>query len=557
MKRWVAVSVVLVVAVAVALPGLLISRAPSPLLLPSAAESTPPSFSSRSTQAVPLPSGHYLATFSETGLPNGTEWGVLFNGTLFLNGFTFSFNGTFVFTPTPFISFEVVNGSYPFRPFCSCGPQSYSINTTAASPLRIEGASTTIQTTFQLGPISSCVPPNGCALPQPPYPVRFVASGLPGGTPWGVSFDNATVFANGTSLSYLMWNGTYRYALEAPGWQPRPASGNVIVNGAGVNQSVTFTRVTYPVTFEETGLPKRTNWWTVQLNGARGTSNTTTLAFDEPNGTYSWGGLGAPALVWSFPGAGSVEVNGSAAWITVGFVPVLTYSCPSGGCGSLPPPPFGLVEFVESGLPNGAEWSATINGTTLLSTVRTLVVFEKSGEYSYGLAAPGADPIQGSVTVAQSWLTQAVPIPAHFIRPRSPNYYPVEFSKELLGFPVAAQSYPWQVTIDGATALSLGLPVIVWEPNGTYAWSVVSGVIPFLPSMIPLQSGTVQVHGHSVFVPIATYSPGNQSLLTWGLLAPVLILGGVTTIALVRLGRKDSQMRGPPRKAEQTPSLFR
>ena len=439
-------------------------------------------------------------------MPNGTEWGILFNGTPFLNGSTFRFNGTFVYTAAPRLSFEVVNGTYPFRVTCLCGPPGVQFwNTTATSPLSVEGVSVTVQATFLGEQISLCGNPSGCAQPEPPYPITFAASGLLGGTLWGLNFDDATVFSNGTNLSYFMWNGTYRYRVEAPGWQPSPANGNVVVNGTGLNQSVTFTSVTYPVAFQETGLKKGSNW-SIQLNGLNETSNASTLVFDEPNGTYTWTLLGTPSSpldYWWFPGDGHVVVNGSSAWITVAFVPVLTFSCPLGGCGPITYP-FGWVEFVESGLPNGAEWSATINGTTMLSTVRTLVVFEESGNYTYALEAPDAVTIQGSVGVSETPMTWAVPIPVHFVQPHSPSYYQVTFFPTVNGAFSTSQTYPWQVAIYNATALSFGLPVTVWEPNGSYKWSVVSGLSPLAGGILPPQSGSAIVDGESAVVPIST-----------------------------------------------------
>lgn len=323
MKRRIPLSVVAIVAVAaallVSLPNVLLSPSPPP-----APSSSPPG--PRATaQGFPLPPGHYFATFTETGLPNGTPWGLLFNGTLFQNGSTFSSNGTLVYAVSSRISFEVVNGTYPFRPFCLCGLQSYHVSTTAASPLRIDGTSVTIQAAFQLGSVLSCGSPNGCER-QPPYPVSFVASGLLAGTLWGINFDNATVFANGTSLSYLMWNGTYRYAVEAPGWQPDPASGNVAVNGTGMNESITFTPVTYTVTLTESGLPTGTSW-SVTLAGTSQISTTTSITFQESNGTYAFSVRSASGYT-STPSTGSFRVSGAPV------SQALTFSPPSSGTSS-------------------------------------------------------------------------------------------------------------------------------------------------------------------------------------------------------------------------------
>ena len=424
MKRWVSVSAVAAVVVAVTLLGLLANLSPASSFSPSTTALSAPSAPSATPQGVPLPPGHYLATFTETGLPNGTQWGILFNGTLFQNGSTFSSNGTLVFTITPRISFEVVNRTYPFRPFCLCGPESYSVNSTVTSPLKIAGASVTVQTAFQLGTVSTCVSPNGCAPQQPPYPIRFAASGLPSGTPWGVNFDNATVFLSGTSLSYLMWNGTYRYAVEASGWQPNLASGNVVVNGAGMNESITFTEVTYPVTFSETGLPSGASW-SVTVNGVTTSSATPTIAFAEPNGTYTLGANPDGAYYAQSGGNGTFTVNGAARSFSVTYAWTVT------------------LTFSETGLANGSTWSINVTSADptswQITSSASNITFHlpANATYNYTIGVPSgqsASTSSGSVTLGSAGQT----LPPVTISPTSSGSSSVPWTYVIIGVVIAA-----------------------------------------------------------------------------------------------------------------------
>src|SRR5208337_4863907 len=115
------------------------------------------------------------------------------------------------------------------------------------------------------------------------------------------------------------------------------SSGNVVVSGASVTKTITFTAVppTYTVTFTESRLPNAT--WRVALNGtgtsltANGTSiegASSTISFEVRNGTYGY-------TVWSFvqytsggtiyrytpsPASGSLVVAGSPRSVAVEYV---------------------------------------------------------------------------------------------------------------------------------------------------------------------------------------------------------------------------------------------
>ena len=241
MRRWAVVTGVVVVVATVILATLVVPRE----LYPSAGPSpTGPM----------LPSGHYLATFTETGLQNGTPWSVFVNGTSCL-ACLISFNGTIVpgtlaSTSASNLSFELVNGTYPF--FVEVpGPLPYNMTISWSSPLDVDGTSITISIAFQAGCcLSTLLPPSGS-----PYLVTFTESGLSGGAFWSVGFNGSSLFANAMSLSFLVGeNGSYPFNVTTTSdiLFPSPASGTLVVNGSsvtpqqpwdmlGLTQLVTFT----------------------------------------------------------------------------------------------------------------------------------------------------------------------------------------------------------------------------------------------------------------------------------------------------------------------------
>jgi len=121
-------------------------------------------------------------------------------------------------------------------------------------------------------------------------------------------------------------------------------------SGWGGNNS---TEPNYTVTFHEVGVPAGTNWsvvvcitwWCWQDGGAQfNSSNTSTMTFSLPNGTYRYHVFPVNGNA-SSPDRGVFTVNGSSpATIDVSFLPPETFA----------------VTFTETGLPTGTNWSVLL-----------------------------------------------------------------------------------------------------------------------------------------------------------------------------------------------------
>jgi YVTN family beta-propeller protein len=151
---------------------------------------------------------------------------------------------------------------------------------------------------------------------------------------------------------------------------------------SGVNST------TYPVTFQETGLPPGTGW-SVLLNGTSNATFTSTSGFVEPNGTYPFTVEPVPGYTAS-PANGHVTVAGSAVEQTIQF----TATQGGGSYG---------VAFHESGLPPTTSWSVTLNGTPQSSSSVWVNFTEGNGSYSFTVGAVSgyaSSPSSGTLPVA-------------------------------------------------------------------------------------------------------------------------------------------------------------
>ncbi|MFG1445704.1 MAG: hypothetical protein AAE975_00830, partial [Thermoplasmatales archaeon] len=286
----------------------------------------------------------YTVTFSETGLPSGTDWFVNIT-----NGLSRSSN-------TSKISFLEPNGTY-----------SYSISTENKSYRTQLGTALTF-TVSGLG-ISQFV----VFLPVV-YSVTFSEYGLTNGSRWFVNLTNGQSFSSTLSaISFSETNGTYHYDIVSSNkeYKPDQPSSAFIVSGSSVSQQVNFEEVTYSITFSVSNLATGVKWFVNLTNGQSFNSSKSSLIFSEPNGTYFYY-IGTADKIFYAKG-GSFLINGSSRSIEVAFLPYL-YN----------------ISFVESGLPQGMKWNVTLNvpGSILTkSSTGTIFFNEVNGTYNFTIGS--------------------------------------------------------------------------------------------------------------------------------------------------------------------------
>ena len=233
----------------------------------------------------------------------------------------------------------------------------------------------------------------------------------------------------------------------------------------------------YSVVFNETGLPGSTPW-SVALNGSSQTSSSSSIAFSEPNGGYTYT-VGAVSGYSIQPRTGSVQVNGGNVYLSIRFL-------------QLGPSLF-TVDFVESGLPSGRTWSVSLNGASLSSATTSIGYQEPNGTYVYhvaNLSSYTASPSVGSLVVMGGDRTIDV---TYTLNSSLPVNHNVTFSE--IGLPAASM---WVVHLGQLVKNATTGAIIFQVPNGQYPWYLVT-VASYAPSQ---WSGLVVVNDSDVTVPL-------------------------------------------------------
>jgi YVTN family beta-propeller protein len=340
----------------------------------------------------------YPVTVSESGLPVGTRWWLNLS-----SGESFNSTGST-------IAFSEVNGQYGY----GLGSENKSYSAAGGS-FTVNGA-----------PVSTMV---GFVLVT--FLITFEESGLPPGTEWWANVTHgAAGNSAGDSIEFEEANGTYVVHFASANASYSAPADVVPVRGSGLSVQVSFALVTFPVGVAEQGLPAGLRW-SVTVAGSQLSLVTNgkmdQLSFPaEPNGTYAYSVVGTPG--WhqnSTTYAGSLAVRDSPLLLTLDYVPEVYQ-----------------VDFVESGLPAGTTWSATLNGTSHRSSTANIAFYEPNSTYSYTIGTVmdyRSNVAYGSVTINGS--TSGVPI--HFIATSPPpgglhSQWLSVLEWALLGFAIAA-----------------------------------------------------------------------------------------------------------------------
>ncbi|MBX8644839.1 MAG: thermopsin family protease [Thermoplasmata archaeon] len=276
----------------------------------------------------------YSVMFSESGLPSGTSWSVTLNGaTEASTSSTITFsepNGTYGYT----VSTPISGGSGVRYVNVSSG--SVTVNGNNA------GVAVSYTTQYYLTTYSS--PSTG-----------GTTSPLSG---WYNASSTVTISATPVSgYVFLSWTGS------GSGNYTGKSSSQVITMDSPITETAYFGRV-YNVTFTESSLPSGAEWFVNLSNGQSFNGSTTTITFNEANGTYSFS-IATTNKSW-FSGGGSFTINGSSASQSVTFTEV-TYN----------------VTLTESGLPSGTSWSVTLEGKTSSFTTVSAVFALQNGTYTF------------------------------------------------------------------------------------------------------------------------------------------------------------------------------
>jgi hypothetical protein len=307
----------------------------------------------------------YQIEFVETGLSSGTTWNVTLNGSLKTSS-------------SSSLIFEETNGSYSYTVGAVIG--------FTASPgsgvVTVPGSNESISVDFTPNIIVS------------KYNVTFVETGLVGVT-WFVNLtDGHSAYSTSNTITFLLPNGTYEYSISSASslFEPTPALGTFIVNGASQQKNVIFSGAPLSLTFEESGLPSGTSW-SVTLNGTTETSTNSSITFLILTGTYEY-------YVTPPVGYTTAQNNGTVKLVTPSEVVQVTFTLVKYS-----------ITFTASGLPSGTIWAVTFNGTPKSSSSDSIMFSAINGSYSFAVSnvtGYTVAPSNGNVLVDGASLTETI-----------------------------------------------------------------------------------------------------------------------------------------------------
>ncbi|MEM0133762.1 MAG: hypothetical protein QXU18_00830 [Thermoplasmatales archaeon] len=419
----------------------------------------------------------------ELGLPAGTKWSVALSNS--------STNSTSQVTTSALITYYVPNGNYYIRILDSGSmqPNLTSIYVT------VNSATQTIYNytvNFKF---------------TPGY-LNFTETGLQHGTLWSVavysSFGTSSTYSSVfDNLSIPLANGTYFYVVLASSTNVNPfgSSSNYVYisTSHSINSRVSFISDQYNITFNEHGLSLGQSWNLLVMDQSGNiisySATSGLLNIPLQNGTYRFSAVAGSGFL-AYPSLSWFTVNGTSSSLiqhNITFVSNIM-----------------VVNFDESGLLSGTEWSVTLNGLQKTSNIGIISFSLPGGIYVYNLPSTGQySPLQsvGIVTVANS--NKTIPIQFHSI------VSTVTF--EVSSLPA---NYTWSVYVGGQVLETSNQSVSVSLQNGTYQFQTLEQGFyyptnPYGLFTVSGQSTTITIYFVSIQYTVSIKENGLPSGLAW------------------------------------------
>ena len=251
---------------------------------------TPFNVSGRNIDNFPLmkPWQNPQAIFIESGLPEATVWSV-------------NFSGDVTGSASSQIAFNITTAAYADYTFSIADIQGYTLSISSGT------------VSFNGSDVITYV--NFTAIPPPPastYNIVFRQNGLSSGETWSVTLNGTTISSSSSEIRFDPVNGTYSYAVNPiAGYSCDCQTGTVVINGQDQAITVSFTIVTYSVTFSDVGLPSGITWYINLSNGKSYSSTGSIISFEVPNGTYTYT-VDSISGYNSTPESGKIVVSGNS-----------------------------------------------------------------------------------------------------------------------------------------------------------------------------------------------------------------------------------------------------
>lgn len=450
----------------------------------------------RATNIMNLNNPYFIANVSGSvyvgiQIGNGTQISYLSNGVLndvlYMNGqisdlaFT---NGNFAFSGTNMVSFNPILSLYKVMVNLTVNSNGLKTNTRWGITFDNVTFETTNSNINVVLPESSgsvkVIPPAGYSTsesvislgssellyttstsnvtfsPETTYPSSFIESGLPYRSNWSLIIDGNTYSSTSSYLNLSLPNGSYRYSVLAlTDYIPVPSTGTLVVTGNGIAQAnISFTSAqTYTIKFEESGLSQGT-LWEIVFDGTAINSTSNIISFISSGGTHSFSISPVQGYEISIS-SGSIDVSSNLTEHVTFFKSIYE------------------VSFEESGVPTGDTWGVSLGGSIIQSTGIVISFYVYNGTFDYYIYSPVgyfSNVTSGTIIVSGNSV-------AEYLSMEKTSEYKINFLES--GLPTGSV---WNVSINGLNYISNVTNLSVYEPDGTYQYSISSGVINYLPS---------------------------------------------------------------------------
>ncbi|MEM0157605.1 MAG: hypothetical protein QXN26_06040 [Thermoplasmataceae archaeon] len=386
----------------------------------------------------------YTVTVKQSGLPQGTEWYLNLS-----NGDKFS-------TISDAITFSEPNGTYFYNVATSNRIYEPSVH---SGYISVNGRSVTVSVLFQ----------------KVTYTVDFLEKSLPDGINWYVNISGLPSSGKIVSGSYQvnLSNGTYSYTIATANkiYAPVHSSGTFTVSGSDVSNVISFSEVTYDVTFYSSGLPAGTVWY---VNISRGISSGpisgNSYSLDLPNGTYGFSVASSDSEYMPLFSAGSLVVNGHPVRQDVSFA-MVNYS----------------VTINVMNLTRGITWSLYVNGILNATGIHsgTYSLLLPNGTYSFALRASSPNYFPAHLVVVIHG--KDISVNTEF----KPVLFNITFS---IAYPPDVES--WILNIAGSSYHINGNSTVISLQNGTYNFRIAG-----IPG-VKVYTSQIEVSGKNITVKV-------------------------------------------------------
>ena len=392
------------------------------------------------THVITVFSGSHYTTFTETGLPAGTNWSVTYDGVVKSS------------TSTA-ISFSVPSGSYSYNiPTLSNSSIGCGVEYLPSQSGGTAAAGSTVSVSF--GALST-----KCRT-------AFNETGLPAGATWYVTYDGIKNSSDTSSMVISTASGSHSFNVsfffnsssKCSVYSPSPNSGTA---AAGKTITIRYTNTSIcnsTVTmFNETGLPKETNW-SVTYGKAFNYSNSSSISFLTKPGAYFYR---ASSILLPKPACLEYIPSPSNGTVTAGKTVVIKYTNMT-ACNST------VTMFNETGLPSNMTWSVTYDGVVNRSNTSHINVSTALGNYSFIVSSPSNSskycktvykpyPDTGTIKAGKSTL----------VKYNASNYCMITFNET--GLPTDTS---WAVSYDGLVNSSSLSSIKLLALEGTHSYNI-------------------------------------------------------------------------------------